>query len=54
MKKIVPRISALPGIKAIYRNGELIYRHQEYQESAGIKEDGVLRMTRYENSDKRI
>jgi len=54
MEKIIPRISALPGVKAVYRNGELIYRHQEYQESVRIKEEGVLRMTRYENSDKRI
>jgi hypothetical protein len=54
MEKVVPKISVLPGVKAVYRNGELIYRHQEYQGSTGIKEDRVLRMARYENSDKRI
>lgn len=54
MEKAVQRISGLPGIKAVYRNGELIYRYQEYQGNSGVKEDSVLRITRYENSNERI
>ncbi|MBN2516089.1 MAG: hypothetical protein JXC33_08670 [Deltaproteobacteria bacterium] len=54
MGKTVPKMFALPGVKAVYRNGELIYRHQEHQGNIGVKEDGVLRITRYENRDERI
>jgi hypothetical protein len=54
MEKVVPRMSAMPGVKAVYRNGELIYRYQEHQRDSGVKEDGALSTTRYENSNERI
>jgi hypothetical protein len=54
MENTVSRMISLPGVKAVYRNGELIYRHQEHQGDTGAKENGVLRMTRYENRDERI
>ncbi|MBN2516997.1 MAG: hypothetical protein JXC33_13310 [Deltaproteobacteria bacterium] len=54
MEKAVSRVISLPGVKAVYRNGELIYRHQEHQRDIGIKESGVLNTTCYENRDDRI
>lgn len=54
MEKIVTRMSAMPGVKAVYRNGELIYRYQEYQGDTRATEDGDLRITRYDNRDERI
>jgi hypothetical protein len=54
MEKIVPKMSAMSGVKAVYRNGELIYRYQEYKRETGVKEDGDLRITRYDNPDERI
>lgn len=54
MGKVLPRIFVLPGVKAVYRNGELLYRHGEYQEDAAAKEDGDLPITRYENREERV
>lgn len=54
MEKAISRMIILPGVKAVYRNGELIYRHQEHQGNTRVKEDGVLHTTRYENQDERL
>ncbi|MBN2688966.1 MAG: hypothetical protein JXR85_12430 [Deltaproteobacteria bacterium] len=54
MEKEIPKILILPGVKAVYRNGESIYQYREYQGDTGVIKDDDLRTNRYKNRDKRL
>jgi hypothetical protein len=53
MDHMISKSVALPGVQAVYRNGELIYRQGTYQGDTGVEEDGNLTMTRSENRNDR-
>jgi hypothetical protein len=54
MEKKIPRMPMLPGVKAVYRNGELIYQYREYHGDTGVMKNDGLRTDSYENRDERI